>query len=242
MAREPFTKLASPKFRKARGLRIVIVEDNKSVANGIAYVLRDEGHAVDLIFDGAEADAFLRDDGADVVVLDYNLPHLSGVEVLKAMRARGDQRPVLMLTARTALEDKLSGLNSGADDYLAKPFEMAELTARLHVLLRRAATPAVPVQGFGPLSFDLSARQVVSADGPLELPRREMAIFEALLMAQSRTLSKQALLDKVYGTGAEVDEQVVEVYVSRLRKRLRPYGIEIRVQRGLGYSMHQGGV
>ncbi|MBU2936447.1 MULTISPECIES: response regulator transcription factor [Pacificibacter] len=222
-------------------MRIVIVEDNKSVANGIAYVLRDAGHAVDLIFDGAAADEFLRDDGADVIILDFNLPQLSGIEVLKGLRARGDQRPVLMLTARTTLEDKLAGLNSGADDYLAKPFEMAELTARLQVLMRRAVAKPVPTHSVGPLTFDLAARQVVSTDGPLELPRREVAIFEALMLAQTRTLSKQALLDKIYGTGAEVDEQVVEVYVSRLRKRLKPFAIEIKVQRGLGYSMHYGG-
>lgn len=229
-------------FERDGHLRIVIVEDNKSVANGIAYVLRDEGHAVDLIFDGAEADQFLKDDGADAIVLDFNLPQMSGIEVLKAMRARGDRRPVLMLTARTALEDKLSGLNSGADDYLAKPFEMAELTARLNVLMRRAAAKPVATQTLGPLTFDLSARQVVSPSGQLDLPRREMAIFEALLLAQSRMLSKQALLDKVYGTGTEVDEQVIEVYISRLRKRLKPFEIEIKVQRGLGYTMHYGGV
>ena len=222
-------------------MRIVIVEDNKSVANGIAYVLRDEGHAVDLIFDGAEADQFLKDDGADAIVLDFNLPQMSGIDVLKAMRARGDLRPVLMLTARTALEDKLSGLNSGADDYLAKPFEMAELTARLSALMRRAAAKPVATYTLGPLTFDPTARQVFDPNGQLDLPRREMAIFEALLLAQSRMLSKQELLDKVYGTGAAVDEQVVEVYVSRLRKRLKSHDIEIKVQRGLGYAMHYGG-
>jgi two-component system, OmpR family, response regulator len=222
-------------------LRIVIVEDNKSVANGIAYVLRDEGHAVDLIFDGTEADQFLRGDGADVIVLDVNLPGLSGIDVLKGLRARGDQRPVLMLTARTTLDDKILGLDAGADDYLAKPFDMAELIARLRALMRRVGSAPANLHSIGPLSFDLTARQVLTSDGPLELPRREIAIFEALLMAQSRMLSKQALLDKVYGTGAEVEEQVVEVYISRLRKRLRPFGVEIKVQRGLGYKMQFGG-
>lgn len=222
-------------------MRIVVVEDNSSVANGIAYVLRDAGHAVDLIFDGAQADQFLRDDGADVIVLDINLPGLSGVEVLRGMRARGDLRPVLMLTARATLEDKLSGFNAGADDYLEKPFEMAELTARLRALMRRAGTRPVQPQAVGALRYDVTARQITGPDGPFDLPRRELAIFEALLMAQSRMMSKQALLDKIYGTGAAVDEQVVEVYVSRLRKRLRPFDIEIKVQRGLGYAMHYGG-
>jgi len=218
-------------------LHIVIVEDNKGVANGIAYVLRDDGHAVDLIFDGAEADQFLQGDGADVIVLDVNLPNVSGIDILKRMRARGDTRPVLMLTARTTLEDKITGLDAGADDYLAKPFDMAELVARLRALMRRVRGAPAKIHDIGPLSFDLTARHVNGPDGTIDLPRRELAIFEALLMAQSRMLSKQALLDKVYGTGAEVEEQVVEVYISRLRKRLRPFHVEIKVQRGLGYSM-----
>lgn len=222
-------------------MHIVIVEDNKGVANGIAYVLRDDGHAVDLIFDGAEADQFLSDDDADVVVLDVNLPNLSGVDVLKRLRARGDTRPVLMLTARTTLVDKITGLDAGADDYMAKPFEMSELLARLRALMRRSGSTSVNRHSIGALTFDLTARQLSSPDGLLELPRREMAFFEALLLAQPRILTKQALLDKAYGTGAEVEEQVVEVYISRLRKRLRPFNIEIKVQRGLGYSMQHGG-
>jgi len=221
-------------------LHIVIVEDNKGVANGIAYVLRDEGHAVDLIFDGTEANQFLKTDTADVIVLDVNLPGLSGVDILKNMRARNDHRPVLMLTARTTLEDKVVGLDAGADDYLSKPFDMAELIARLRALMRRAGTTATKPRTIGSLTFDTAARQLLGPDGPLDLPRREIAIFEALLLAQSRTTSKQVLLDKVYGTGAEVEEQVVEVYVSRLRKRLRPFDVKIKVQRGLGYTMHYG--
>ena len=114
---------------------------------------------------------------------------------------------------------------------------MEELIARLRALMRRVGAKAAHQQAIGPLNFDRIARQVIGPDGPLDLPRREMAIFEALFLAQSRMLSKQALLDKVYGTGAEVEEQVVEVYISRLRKRLRRFDIEIRVQRGLGYTM-----
>lgn len=218
-------------------MRIVIIEDNSGVANGIAYVLRDEGHAVDLIADGQEADEFLRDDGADLIVLDVNLPGLSGIEVLKSLRARGDTRPVLLLTARITTEDKIAGLNAGADDYLAKPFDMDELVARLRALMRRAGTNPARQHRIGALIFDVTARQVIGPDGALDLPRREVSIFEALLLAQSRMVSKQSLLDKVYGTGAEIDEQVVEVYVSRLRKRLRPFDVQIKVQRGLGYTM-----
>ncbi len=164
-------------------MHIIIVEDNKGVANRIAYVLRDKGHAVDLIFDESEANQFLKCDGADVFVLDVDLPGLSGIEILKKMRLRGDLRPVLMLTARTTPEDKVIGLDAGADDYLAKPFDMSELIARLRALMRRAGAPTTKPHAIGPLKFDPMARQLHGPDGSLNLPRREIAIFEALLLA-----------------------------------------------------------
>ena len=218
-------------------MRIVIVEDNLSVAKGIAYVLRDAGHAVDLIHDGDAADAFLRDDGADIIILDIDLPGRDGLAVLQGLRQRGDMRPVLMLTAKSEMTDKIAGLDAGADDYLAKPFEMDELAARIRALTRRSHSATPRLEQIADLHFDPASRQVFGPDGALDLPRREVAVFEALLAAQGRTVSKQALLDKVYGTGAAVEEQVVEVYVSRLRKRLLRHRVEIKVQRGLGYLM-----
>jgi len=218
-------------------MRIVVVEDNRNVAKGIAYVLRDAGHAVDLIHDGDEADMFLRDDGADILILDIDLPGRDGFSVLRGLRQRGDMRPVLMLTAKSDMSDKIAGLDAGADDYIAKPFEMAELAARIRALSRRAQTADLREVRIGNLAFDAVARQVFGPRGTLDLPRREVAVFEALLAAQGRTVSKQVLLDSVYGTGTAVDEQVVEVYVSRLRKRIQEFGVEIRVQRGLGYIM-----
>lgn len=218
-------------------MRIVVIEDNLSVAKGISYNLQDAGHGVDLIHDGDEAEAFLRDDGADIVVLDINLPGKSGLDILRAMRERGDGRPVLLLTARAELGDKIAGLDAGADDYLSKPFEMQEFSARIRALSRRVTRTPKSERSIGPLRFDQSARMISGADGPLEIPRREVALFERLLQAEGRLVSKQALLDSLYGTGADVDEPVVEVYVSRLRKRLSPYGIQITVKRGLGYMM-----
>lgn len=218
-------------------MRIIIVEDNVSVAKGIAYRLRDEGHAVDMIHDGAQADQFLRDDGGDVIVLDINLPGMDGIEVLTNLRARGDMRPVLLLTARSETDDKIHGLDAGADDYLTKPFDLDEFSARIRALTRRGKAPEALQMAIGALKFDAAAREIIGPDGPINVPRREVALFETLLAAQGRTVSKQYLLDQLYGTGADVDEPVVEVYVSRLRKRLRQHGIEIRVQRGLGYSM-----
>lgn len=220
-------------------MRIVIVEDNISVAKGVAYRLRDEGHAVDLLHDGAEADAFLRGDQADLIILDIKLPGMTGIEVLSALRARGDQRPVLMLTAQSDTGDRIQGLDCGADDYLVKPFEMEELIARIRALSRRSVRADRVEPCIGPLKFDVTARMILGPDGPMNVPRREVSLFETLLAANGRTVSKQALLDHLYGTGADVDEPVVEVYVSRLRKRLKPYGVEIRVQRGLGYALSE---
>lgn len=221
-------------------MRIIVVDDNMAVAKGISYHLQDAGHAVDLFHDGAEAEAFLRSDTADLIVLDINLPGMDGLEILRAMRARGDLRPVLMLTARAETEDKVAGLDAGADDYLSKPFEMQEFSARIRALSRRVSEPPKPMRQIGPLSFDLTARMVETPMGPLDIPRRELALFERLLLAEGRIVSKQSLLDGLYGTGADMDEPVVEVYVSRLRKRLLPHGVRITVQRGLGYRMETG--
>ncbi|MEL6167271.1 MAG: response regulator transcription factor [Pseudomonadota bacterium] len=218
-------------------MRIVVVEDNIAVAKGIAYRLTDDGHAVDLLHDGSDADDFLRRHDSDLVILDIKLPGMSGLDLLAAMRARGDGRPVLMLTAQAETHDKVTGLNAGADDYLAKPFEMDELAARVRALSRRRPASVPTTRTIGSLRFDAGARAIVSGDGALNIPRREVSLFEALMDANGRTVSKQALLDSIYGTGSDVDEAVVEVYVSRLRKRLRGYGVEIRVQRGLGYAL-----
>ncbi|MEL6533518.1 MAG: response regulator transcription factor, partial [Pseudomonadota bacterium] len=220
-----------------KAMRIVIVEDNIAVAKGIAYRLQDEGHAVDLIHDGAEADVFLRDDGADLVILDIKLPGMAGLDVLAGMRQRGDRRPVLVLTAHAELSDKVAGLDAGADDYLAKPFEFEELSARIRALSRRGPVADRNLLQIGGLTFDPGARAVTGPGGDLSIPRREVALFETLLNAQGRYVSKQALLDSLYGTGSDVEEAVVEVYVSRLRKRLRGFNVEILVRRGIGYSM-----
>lgn len=218
-------------------MRIVIVEDNESVAKGIAYVLRDAGHAVDLIHDGAQADAHLQNDGADLLILDVNLPGMDGLDILKNLRRRRDKRPVLLLTARGGTGERIAGLDAGADDYLVKPFEMAELEARVRALARRRDIPVVEPMRVGPLEFDPQNRQVTAGPDVLDLPRRELSVLEAMVLSQGRVVSKSQLLDAVYGVGSDVEEQVVEVYVSRLRKRLKPHGVEIKMQRGLGYQL-----
>ncbi len=221
-------------------MRITLVEDNLSLAKGISYRLQDAGHAVDMLDNGTEAERYLRDDGADLVILDINLPGVDGLSLLSAMRKRGDERPVILLTARAETKDRVIGLDAGADDYLIKPFEMAELEARVRALLRRRAIPQQQFQQIGALQFDAPARQLFADGVEIDLPRREMSVFEALLAADGRLMSKSAVLDHVYGVGADVEDTVVEVYVSRLRRRLSPHGIQIKTQRGLGYQMLVG--
>jgi two-component system OmpR family response regulator len=218
-------------------MRITLVEDNISLAKGIAYRLEDAGHAVDMLHDGNAAQGFLQTDQSDLVILDINLPGQDGLSLLKEMRARGDTRPIILLTARAETDDRVVGLDAGADDYLIKPFEMAELEARIRALLRRRQIPQRQMQRLGVLQFDISARQIFAGEAEMDVPRREMSILELLVLADGRLTSKTSLLDHAYGTGADVEDSVIEVYISRLRRRLRPYGISIKSQRGLGYQL-----
>ena len=220
-------------------MRIVLIEDNESLAKGISYRMQDAGHSVDHLSDGMAADEYLRDDGGDVVVLDINLPGLDGLTILRNMRARGDERPVIMLSARSGTRERIAGLDMGADDYLVKPFEMEELEARLRALGRRKSREIRDRLTLGPLSLDLDSRQV-EIHGKVEaMPRREISVLELLLAAGGRTVSKNNLLEHTYGVGADIEESAVEVHISRLRKRLRPHGLTISVQRGLGYMLLQ---
>jgi DNA-binding response OmpR family regulator len=218
-------------------VRIVLVEDNDGLAKGIAYRLEDLGHGVDVLSDGDAADAFLRRETSDLLILDINLPGTDGLTILRNLRARGDERPVLMLTARTETEHRVRGLDAGADDYLVKPFEMEELEARVRALTRRSPRPLRRLVALGAVSLDCDARQVSVEGQPIDMPRREVSLIERLLTAQGRAVSKQDLLDHIYGTGADVEEAAIEVHISRLRKRLRPHGLSIKVQRGIGYSL-----
>ncbi len=218
-------------------MRIVIVEDNETLANAIAYRLRDRGHAADVLTDGVAADLYLEQEGADLIVLDINLPGRSGLEILRSLRYRGDSAPVILLTARTETSDRVSGLDMGADDYLVKPFEMDELEARIRALSRRKQLDYGTRETIGDLEFDRTARQVSAKGQVLDVPRREMAVLECLLERRGRIVPKSQLTDYVYGVGADVDDSAVEPHVSRLRKRLQNLGIRIKTARGLGYLL-----
>lgn len=218
-------------------MRILIVEDDLSVAKGISYRLQDRGHTTDVLHDGTDADSYLRGDENDVVVLDITLPGLDGLRVLRNMRQRGDTRPVLLLTALSDTHDRVAGLDAGADDYLVKPFEMDELEARLRALSRRKDKTIRLEQRFGPLVMDLEARQLFHDGTALDLPRLEAMAIEVLMLAEGRIVPKSRLIESLYGTGADVEESAAEVLISRLRKRIRRYGVDIRAQRGLGYHL-----
>ncbi|MDJ0627741.1 MAG: response regulator transcription factor [Rhodobacter sp.] len=221
-------------------MRIVVVEDNHSLRKGILYRLQDDGHTVDALEDGDAAADFLRQETCDLVILDINLPGRSGLEVLRDLRGRDDPCPVILLTARSSTADRVAGLDAGADDYLVKPFAMDELAARVRALARRKDVAPRRMLALGALQLDYEALQLSDAEGPLDVPRRELSVLAALALAKGATVSKDRLLDHVYGIGSETDEKVIEVYVSRLRKRLAPYGINIRVHRGIGYSLQAG--
>ena len=218
-------------------MRIAVIEDNKALAEGIAIRLRDRGHAVDLLHDGAQANDFLSQEGADLVVLDLNLPGMDGIDVLRALRRRGDGTPVILLTARSETAERVAGLDAGADDYLTKPFEMDELEARLRAMARRKNLEFAARDTLGPLVFDRTARQLLKDDRPLDIPRKEISTLECLLERRGRIVSKAQLITHVYGTGSDAEQSAVEPHVSRLRKRLEPYGVKIKSARGLGYML-----
>lgn len=218
-------------------MRIILVEDNLSLAKGIENALKDQGHAVDHLDDGAAADTFLKQHSADVAIIDINLPRLSGIEIIRRIRARGDTIPVLILTARGKTSERVEGLDAGADDYLVKPFDMEELVARLRALSRRRPQVAPIRETVGDLVYDREQRVVLLNGQNLELPRRELALFELLLEHRGRLIEKDRIADALYGTGAPVETNAVELLISRLRRKIDASGVSIRTARGLGYML-----
>jgi len=218
-------------------MRILLVEDNEGLARGLANSLRDHGYAVDVLDDGEAADTFLSTQGADLAVIDVNLPGLNGFELLRRMRQRGDTTAALMLTARGETRDKVLGLDAGADDYMVKPFEIVELLARIRVLSRRRNDLKPVKEQIGALTYDRSARLLTGPQGPIDLKRRERALFESLLTNAGRVVQKEDLLEQIYGTGADIETNAVELSVSRLRRALAGGGVAIRTLRGIGYMM-----
>jgi two-component system, OmpR family, response regulator len=215
-------------------MRILMVEDDKVLADAISRVLVQSAHAVDIISTGERADQALATGQYDLAILDIGLPGLSGLEVLRRLRERRSTLPVLMLTALDTLEDRVRGLDLGADDYLAKPFDLPELEARVRALLRRGSN-ATPHLEHGLLRFDTVGRRVFHDKKPLDLSPRELALLELLLMRKGRVVTKEQMVNHLYGWSDEVGDNAVEVQVYRLRRKLEPLGLAIRTVRGMGY-------
>jgi DNA-binding response OmpR family regulator len=217
-------------------MQILLVEDDAILADGLVRVLQGQGMLVELTRDGLNADQLLAAGSYAVAVLDIGLPGIDGFEVVRRLRARGASLPVLLLTARDAVEDRVHGLELGADDYLVKPFATAELVARIRALARRNA-PAPAVLAIGALALDLAARRARVGDKPLELSVREWAVLEYLLQHSGRVVSKQQIIDAIQPWGDDLTLNAVEVYVSRLRLKLQDAGVAIRTIRGFGYLL-----
>ncbi|PWC32000.1 response regulator transcription factor [Azospirillum sp. TSO22-1] len=214
-------------------MRVLLVEDDPLLGSGVQAGLEQAGVTADWAQDGEEAEAALGTTSYDAVVLDLGLPKMDGLSLLRWLRSRRNPVPVLVLTARSAVGDRVAGLDSGADDYLAKPFDLAELQARLRALLRRSKGVAAPVVRHGRVALDPATRTVTLDGERVDLLPREVATLEALLLNAGRVLSRAQLEDTLYGWGGEVESNAIEVYVHRLRRKLHPE--LIRTVRGVGY-------
>ena len=218
-------------------MRLLLVEDNERFAGLLKRGLATAGFVVDVMLTAGDAVATLRANRFEVVVLDLGLPDADGLDVLAEMRGREDATPVLILTARGSLNDCVTGLQSGADDYLVKPFALEELVARLQALLRRPGNLLGVTLKLGNIALDTVARQVFVGDQPILLSAREIAVLEQLLRRSGRVVAKNLLADNLYGLSQEVGSNAVEVYVHRLRKHLTEVGasVQIHTLRGVGY-------
>ena len=218
-------------------MRILLVEDDAALADTTTRALQSQGWAVDWSTRGEQVAASVKHDPYDLVVLDIGLAGIDGFETLRRLRAEGLTIPVLMLTARDAVEDRVRGLEGGADDYLVKPFAITELVARARVLTRRAQTRRDDTLVLGSLRMDLVAKRVFAGSESVELSAREWSVLEYLLARVGKVVSKEQILQGIAGWDESLSENAVEVYVSRLRGKLEPAGVRVRTIRGFGYLL-----
>ena len=221
-------------------MRILIAEDDRVLADGLLRALRGTGAAVDHVASGSEADAALMTNKEfDLLILDLGLPKMHGLEVLRRLRARGSALPVLILTAADSVDERVKGLDYGADDYMAKPFSLQELEARVRALVRRRMGSASDSIKHGPLVYDQSGR-VATIDGKMvDLSAREISLLEILLARSGRLVSKEQLVERLCEWGDEVSNNAIEVYIHRLRKKIEKGPVRIATVRGLGYCLEK---
>lgn len=218
-------------------MRVLIVEDDKVLADGLMRYLQQAGYVVDMAGSGSEADKVLADEDFSLVILDIGLPGLDGFEVLRRLRRRPRYVPVLVLTARDALEDRVHGLNVGADDYLVKPFALQELEARIRAVVRRGQASEGTKLVYGTLAMDADARRAWLAERPLRLTVREWHVLEFLVMRAGKIVSKEQIISAISRWDADVSPNALEVHISRLRSKLEPAGLRIHSIRGFGYYL-----
>jgi two-component system response regulator QseB len=214
-------------------MRVLLVEDDRMIAEAVRTALDQDGHVTDWMADGAAALGTLSHSRFDIVLLDLGLPRKDGLTVLRQLRERGDVTPVIIITARDDVPSRVSGLDSGADDYLVKPFDLDELAARMRVAVRRSAGRGDPLIEHGDLRLNPITREVRKGGQPVTLSAKEFAVLEALLLRPGAVLSRAQLEDRLYGFGDAVESNAVEVYVHALRRKLGSDAI--RTQRGAGY-------
>ena len=214
-------------------MRLLLIEDDRMIGESLRNALRGSGYAVDWVRDGRAADTTLSTERFDLVLLDLGLPQIDGMDVLRAMRGRGDRTPVIVLSARDALANRVLGLDAGADDYIVKPFELDELLARMRAVVRRQTGRAEPGLEVDGVTLDPATRQVAHNGVPVTLSAREYAVLEALMMRPGAILSRAQLEDRLYGWGEGLESNAISVYVHQLRRKLGD-GF-IRTVRGVGY-------
>jgi len=220
-------------------MRLLLVEDDLPLAEALTALLVSSSYAVDCVHDGASAEALVGAEQFDLVILDLNLPHMDGLSVLRAMRARANPAAVMILTARGASEDRVRGLDLGADDYMAKPFDIREFEARVRSLLRRQAGLRSSQVTLGGLTLDLTLRQFHADGQPMDLPPRERALLELLLTRAGKVVAKEAIVQSLTSLDDMLSDNAIEQYVSRLRRRLAPLGLGLRTVRGIGYLLEK---
>jgi two-component system, OmpR family, response regulator len=222
-------------------MRLLLVEDDVMVASGVKLGLSGAGYAVDWVGSGERALEVLKTETFDAAIIDLGLPKMDGLELTQLMRQAGHAMPILILTARDALEDRVHGLDNGADDYMVKPFELPELLARLRALLRRSQAATSSSVTFGPITLDTAMRQAHAQTNQtqqgIELGPREWTVLEYLMLQAPKPAAKEKILAALTGWDKEITANAVEVYISRLRGKLEPHGVALRSIRGFGYRL-----
>ena len=220
-------------------MRLLYAEDEKSLAKAVSTILIKSKYSVDVVYDGQSALDYLATENYDGVILDVMMPKLDGISVLKSMRAAGDNTPVLLLTARSEIDDRVTGLDSGANDYLTKPFDMKELLARIRAMTRVPAVQADTKLNVGNVTLDCASYDLSGPGGSVKLANKEFQMLEMLMRSQKKLISTEFFMDRIWGYDSDAELNVVWVYISYLRKKLTGIDadIQIKAQRGLGYYL-----